>query len=474
MTDTVVVDPESVDETPRTTSAPKPGGGGLFRAFWRWHFYASFLVIPVLLVLASTGLIYLLRFQIEPLLHADLMKIDVPTTGTRLSYDDQVAAVLKDYPDGRVAAVLEPSAPDRSTDVTLGFGDDRIREVYVDPYTGEVLGSLNPDKTVSGYAKNLHRDFMVGPLGGYVMELGACWAIVMAITGYYLYAKGRVARTRRRAAKTAGAALRHRHATVGLFVGVGLLTLVVSGLPWTQFWGSQVQELATSTGTSMWSSDPGASSAPPTLDASMPHSHNVPWGAGKSPVPASGATDSGAEPVGVDAALATASARGLAHPMTVALPADDKGVYSVMGYAFHQPSAEGTVHVDQFSGAPVAAYGYADYPALAKVVDQGIALHEGRRFGSLNFVASALFCLAVIFMCLAGPLMWWRRRPREARAVGAPRGRLNVRTGPIAVLGLVLLGVGLPLFGASLVAVIALDQLVLRRVAPLRNFFNVA
>ena len=160
--------------------------------------------------------------------------------------------------------------------------------------------------------------------------------------------------------------------------------------------------------------------------------------------------------------------------MTVALPADDKGVYSVMGYAFHQPSAEGTVHVDQFSGAPVAAYGYADYPALAKVVDQGIALHEGRRFGSLNFVASALFCLAVIFMCLTGPLMWWRRRPRGAGSVGAPRGRLNVRTGPVAVIGLVLLGVGLPLFGASLVAIFAIDQLVLRRVSPLRNFFNVA
>ena len=49
---------------------------GLFRAFWRWHFYASFLVVPVLLVLAVTGLIYLFRFQLEPLLHADLMKVD--------------------------------------------------------------------------------------------------------------------------------------------------------------------------------------------------------------------------------------------------------------------------------------------------------------------------------------------------------------------------------------------------------------
>ncbi len=51
-----------------------PRGAGLFRAAWRWHFFASFLVVPVLLLLAGTGLIYLFRFQLEPLLHPELAK----------------------------------------------------------------------------------------------------------------------------------------------------------------------------------------------------------------------------------------------------------------------------------------------------------------------------------------------------------------------------------------------------------------
>ncbi|GAB3858979.1 PepSY domain-containing protein [Nocardioides maradonensis] len=452
----------------------------MFRAFWRWHFYASFLVIPVLLVLASTGLIYLLRFHIEPVLHADLMKVDVPANTSRLSYDAQVAAVLKAYPNGRVAAVLEPSAADLSTDITLSTAatgtpsgeDDTLREVYVNPYTGKVLGELDPNDTLSGWAKNTHKDMMLGTQGQYLMELGACWAIVMALTGYYLYAKGRGARIKRRLSKATGAALRHKHATVGVFVGAGLLALVVSGLPWTIWWGTKVQEYAAGHGTSMWSADPGAQSSAPTLDASVPHSHNVPWGEGKSPVPSSRATAAGARPVGVDAAIKAASLRGLAHPMTVVVPADKTGVYSVMGYAFHDPSAEGTVHVDQFTGEPVAQYGYGDYPALAKVVDQGIALHEGRRFGSANLVVSALFCLAVIFMCIAGPVMWWRRRPKGDRTMAAPRGRIDVRTGPVAVVGLALLAIGLPVFGVSLVAVLLVDQVLVRRVRPLRTFFN--
>ena len=73
--------------SPGTGDRPKTRGAGLFRAFWRWHFYASFLVIPVVLVLAVTGLIYLFRFQLEPALHSDLMKVQQPP-GLRLAIED--------------------------------------------------------------------------------------------------------------------------------------------------------------------------------------------------------------------------------------------------------------------------------------------------------------------------------------------------------------------------------------------------
>lgn len=454
--------------------------GGLFRALWRWHFYASVLVIPVLLVLASTGLVYLLRFQIEPVLHRDLMKVDVPARADRLSYDAQAASVHAAYPESRVVAVLEPAAADRSTDFTLStaepgtpsWSDDTIREVYVNPYTGEVLGELDPQTTVSGWAKNAHRDLMLGTTGRYVAEVGACWALVMTGTGYYLYWRGRAARARRTAARAPGSALRRRHARVGLVTGVGLLLLVVSGLPWTVWWGARAQEFATSRGTSMWSVDPGAQSSAPTLDASVPHSHSVPWGEGASGVPTSSSA-TGVDRVGLDVAVAVASTAGLRHPMTVIPPADDTGVYSVLGYAFDSPGDEAALHIDQYSGKPVGRFGYEQYGTLAKVVGQGIALHEGRRFGVMNMMLSAAFCVAVIFMCAAGPLMWWRRRPRGG-TLAAPRGRLTFRTGPVAVMGLGVLGVALPLFGASLVMVIVLDQLVLRRIPALSRFFDVA
>lgn len=130
------------------------------------------------------------------------------------------------------------------------------------------------------------------------------------------------------------------------------------------------------------------------------------------------------------------------------------------------------MHIDQFGGQVLATYGYRDYPALAKVVSQGIALHEGRRFSTLNLWLTTVFCLLVISSCITGPLMWWRRCPKSNDSIGAPRGRMPLKSSPLLLVMLILLGVFLPLFGASVLLVLALDQLVLRRTALTRRLFN--
>lgn len=451
--------PREATPAPESTAQSRPSGAGWFRAFWRWHFYASFLVVPILLILAVTGLIYLFRFQIEPLLNADLMRVEAPASAQAASYDDQVQLVQEAYPGAELVSLTEPGSREESTRISIVTAAGEGRDVFVDPYGFEVLGALDPDRTVSGTAVLLHGELMSGRVGDFVIELAACWALVMAVTGYVLFVRGRRARAR----QGRKGRLRRNHARIGSVVGVGLLFLLVSGLPWTGVWGEQVQRLATANGSSMWSLDPGAVSDPTsTLDESLPHSHaaEVPWGLGKSEVPTSEA-DGARSIANVDTAVATADAAGLAHPMTVALPSGEDGVFSVIGYAFHDPSQERTVHVDRFGGEVVSAYGFEDYPLLAKVVSQGIGLHEGRSLGLVSFWGAALMCLGVIAMCVTGPLMWWRRRPQGG--IGAPRGRMPVASTPWLAAVLLVTAVVLPVFGASLLVVLLLDRFVVRR-----------
>lgn len=197
---------EPPDARDHPTVPVRAGRGGLFRAFWRWHFYASFLVAPVLLLLATTGLIYLFRLQLEPALHPDLMRVSTPAAGDAMTRPvaDQLAAVVKAHSDADVVSVTEPKTGADPTRFSMTLPDGGARDVFVDPWTSKVLGDLDPDSILSGTAIRLHSELMVGPVGDAVIELGACWALVMALTGYYLFWRGRTARARRRAADAAG------------------------------------------------------------------------------------------------------------------------------------------------------------------------------------------------------------------------------------------------------------------------------
>jgi uncharacterized iron-regulated membrane protein len=485
-------------------------GGGWFRAFWRWHFYASALVLPILLMLAVTGLIYLFRWQIDPAMHPGLITVDVPAAAGPVSYAQQEAAALAAVPDSTVQSVQQ-GHDNRASVFTVLTGDEETRAVYVDQYTGKALGSINPAHLLSNIAVEVHgkivfgsfseiglfndpivgEELTIGGAGDRVIELGACWAIVMAITGYYLFFRGRTARLRRLAKNAPASRLRNRHAVVGAILGVGILLLVVSGLPWTGLWGGKVQQWASGHGLSMWGEDPGAeSSLAKRLDEIGSTSAPAPWAEGASEVPESdphaghiqGAVGKpSSDRIGVDQAMASATAVGLAAPYYVTYPEGEKGVFSVLSDQWHDKgnpafsdvSKERTVHVDQYTGSVLAQYSYQDYTTAAKVVSQGIALHEGRRLGSFNLVGTTAFCLGIIFLCISAPLMWWKRRPSKG-GLAAPRGRMPMRAAPGLALALVALGVFLPLFGVSLLLILLFDQLAVRRIPLLRRAFDPA
>ena len=52
--------------------------GDLYRAFWRWHFYAGLFVLPFLALLAVTGSIYLFKPEVERLVYGNWIVLDAP------------------------------------------------------------------------------------------------------------------------------------------------------------------------------------------------------------------------------------------------------------------------------------------------------------------------------------------------------------------------------------------------------------
>lgn len=440
-----------------------------FGAFWRWHFYGSLIVIPVLFALSVSGMTYMFRAQVDAWQHPGVLTVQAPSGAERLPLSDQERTVRETFPERDILSVTDNSG-DRAT-VFVTTGDEGTRNVYVDPFTATVTGDLTVDDLISTWAERVHGDLLLGDgeVGDRIVELGASWAIVMTITGFLLFFLGRRTRKAAEAKDIKRARLRRMHAIAGLPVGLGILLLVVSGLPWTGVWGALASDVASSGGDSLWGDDPAAeSTVKDQIEAGNGSSSPAGWEVADLPTATS--AGSGTQ-ISIDQATAAARAEGAPEPYFVTYPEGETGVFSVFGYqwanngnpAESDVTLQKTVHVDQYSGDALAVYGYDDLSILSKTVANGIAIHEGRRFGPVNMILTTLFCLAVIFLCVSAPLMWWSRRG-NASGLAAPRARLPIFANWILLSAVALLGIFLPLFGLSVVVIVALDQLVIRRI----------
>jgi uncharacterized iron-regulated membrane protein len=463
----VEVRPETVQPTPIPSSQR-------YRAVWRWHFYAGLFVAPVLLVLAVTGAIYLFKEPFEEWHYADVRTLSGPVASAR-PLSDQIAAAKLARPGAPVMSVIPPTAADRTTRVILQGADTEPWaqgfSVYVDPSTARVVGQIDDATTFMRVIRTIHGELMVGTIGDRVVEIAACWALILIATGVYLWWTSR----RKRTPRTGRGRLRRLHTWTGVGAGIVVVFMVISGLPWSGVWGDGLQRVQDKTGSTYPNADDFPHTSTLSGDLSKNPDAKVPWAAERLPVPQSDghAAHHGAGGVLQPGALPIENALAAARPalrdcrpsecdIKILLPSDAKGVYTIVTDNRRDPAAAQTLHVDQYSGRVLVSYGWAEYGIMAKAVEQGIAMHEGRRYGTANLLVMLGACLALITLVVTGTWMWWKRRPRGR--VGAPARPTNRRTAYGVMIIMAVLGLLFPLAGVTMVAVLLLDWLVLRRV----------
>ena len=107
-----------------------------------------------------------------------------------------------------------------------------------------------------------------------------------------------------------------------------------------------------------------------------------------------------------------------------------------------------------------------------RVVGTGIAAHEGQLFGWANQLLGLLTAVGLVLLSVSAIIMWWRRR--DQGVLGAPKSAPRPATSAGLIAVVVLLGIYLPMFGLSLIAVLLLDKLVIPRFPGLRHWLGLA
>jgi uncharacterized iron-regulated membrane protein len=453
--------------------------GHFYRVIWRWHFYAGLLVIPIMVMLAVTGIIYLFKPQLDALMYPQ----HVTPAGAFISLEQQLERVTTAYPAATISQIRPPAAPDRSSEVSLETAEGQNLTVFVNPYTGQVLGARDDDNNLQEWAVTMHGSMMIGTTGDVLIELAACWGLVLVLTGLYLWWPRRANAVLgtlipRLQTKNKRIFWRDLHAVPGFWGAILIAFMIISGLPWAGFWGDTFAQVWNRYPSNMWDDVPTSEMPAATLNEQV---KTVPWAVEITPLPISTLPHTGHdhgsghehehefEPIGVDAVAAFAAQQHAPPGYTISLPEGIEGVYTISAFP-PDPRDQMTIHLDQYSGAVLADIRWKDYSIVPKAVEMGIALHQGTFGGLVNQLVMLAVCLLIILLSVSGGIMWWLRRPKGR--LGAPAMPANFPLWRGAVLILLVLAVIFPLVGASLLVALALDYLLVQRVPALQRVLN--
>nr|WP_227389773.1 PepSY-associated TM helix domain-containing protein [Halomonas malpeensis] len=438
-------------------SSPRRTGKLLFALFMRMHFYIGLLIGPFILVAALSGIVYVMTPAVEEWLYRDALTASSQEAGEPLARQIQAAQVASGQ--AGLPAAVRP-APEAGGTTRVMFADPSLgpsehRALFIDPATLEVRG----DMTVYGTSgilpfrtaiDHFHRGLMLGDVGRLYSELAASWLWVIALLGLVLWV------ARRRALKGASPrmARRRHHATVGVLALVGLLFFSATGLTWSQWAGGNIAELrnAWGWGTPSVSTQLEVPAEPANAD---PHADH-----GMSHAPVAGV----ASREGFDQALAVARGAGLmAERIQIEPPMSRDRAWRVAEIDRRWPTQVDQVALDPADMRVLDQTDFTTFPLAAKLTRWGIDLHMGVLFGLVNQLVLALFAAALVFLVVWGYRMWWQRvrstTVNQAQTVTALFIMLPRVAQLSLIMLLVLLGLALPVMGASLVVIVAIDVL---------------
>lgn len=349
------------------------------------HLLAGLTAGLVLVVMAVAGAWMVFRPQLEPVAYPELM---IVTPGReRVSLDTLAANASAAYPGWKLNQVRFWSDPARSVMIRCANSD----QIYLDPWTGRVLGMQNRYRGLFGGAENIHRFLGLGiEVGTHVTAVAAFLFIFIILSGLVLWVPP--AWRAVRGALTlkfnlsGRARLLNWHRTFGAYAAVFVLLSALTGLPHAYSWYEHgVYRVAGS-----------PLPAAPVASAAGPDSPRLPvellWRRAQAELPDY-------------------------HSANVYFPkaGDNATLVWIVGARAPHPHARSEYYVDAGTGALLVATPYAESSAGHKLFHWMLAWHLGQAGGWVTQALVFLATLCVPGLAITGTWSYWQRVRSRAR-----------------------------------------------------------
>jgi uncharacterized iron-regulated membrane protein len=191
------------------------------------HLYTGMIAALFLMSLSLSGAIIAFENELNRVFHPQLT--NVRPEGQPLDWDAVRDRVEQQSPGWKLIRFYFPDRPDRSTYVRLRSSTThRIRHVYVNQYTGTVLGSTEDGSNWILKVHDLHVNLLSGKIGNRIVTWSTFGLLLLSLSGIVLWWQRKVFRFQWTALLLR--LNRDLHYSVGFWSSLAMFAFAVTGL----------------------------------------------------------------------------------------------------------------------------------------------------------------------------------------------------------------------------------------------------
>lgn len=344
------------------------------------HRYIGLAVGLILIIVGVTGSLLVFQKEFDQyLLQRQFGQItSQPQRVAIESVVNTVKTAYRDRPELKLASI-DTLSHNPTYRVRLRTEADKTTDVYVNSYTGEVLGDRDWDNTLIGIVFQLHYALLAGDIGVAIVGIAALLLLILSITGIFLWSGWRKLIS---GFKIKWQAHPKRvnydvHKVAGIITAVFLGFIAFTGFCWN-FYDYAVPTIYALTFT--------------------PHS----------PEPVSQIV-AGKSSLGITEILKTADAAlPNAETTFINLPRKPEDTFTIHKKHPQESNEYGdsSVYLDQYTGKILKLQDGENLPLAEKVLGSFTPLHYGTFWGLPSRVLYVLVGLAPLILFLTGFVMW--------------------------------------------------------------------
>ncbi len=356
------------------------------------HRYLGLVLGLIIVIIGLTGSVLVFRHEIEQFLVTQQFGQITPE-GEKASLKVMLDSVKENYsdrPEFKVYSLNIPEKPDLPYQLWVRSPDDKWIQVFVNPYTGKVIGSRPWDTTFFSWVYRLHYELLAGEVGFIFVGIVAFLLVILSITGIVLWPGWRKL--------IAGFKIKFNahpkrvnfdvHKVTGIVVAIFLGLIAFTGFCWNFYEHSEplIYAATFTPKPPEPTSKPIPSRSALTVDELVEKVRNV---------------------------LPEARLERISLPQTpeAAFEARKKFPQSLNNYGLS------SVYLDQYTGQILGINNELEPSRAEAVLNSFVPIHYGTFAGLPSRIFYLFVGLAPLILYITGLVMWWyRRQPKNQQS----------------------------------------------------------